>query len=313
MRLALLTLVTACAGPATGPGAVAPQTATAPVAANGPVSPPVNPHAIRGAEHVAFASLDADLTHGAPTTLDAWIMRPATPGPHPAMLLLHGCAGLFAASGELTARHRDWAERLVAEGYVVLLPDSFSGRGLSEICSRSPQPVRPGYERTRDAYAALAFLEHQPDVDPARVGVLGWSNGGSTVLDALAPHIRARPPGLAHDFKLAIAFYPGCERVLARGDWLPPVAPVHVLIGASDDWTVPGPCVDLIARARAAGADADIVVYPDAFHDFDDPQMHVHVRGNVATTANHTATIGMNPAARADAIARVTGLLRAQL
>jgi hypothetical protein len=37
------------------------------------------------------------------------------------------------------------------------------------------------------------------------------------------------------------------------------------------------------------------------------------VRHNVATTASGTATIGSNPAARADAIQRVTDLLYAAL
>jgi dienelactone hydrolase len=284
-----------------------------PVAAPAPPpTPATSARQVRGADHVAFASLDADLTHGAPTMIDAWIMRPATPGPHPAIVLLHGCAGLWGTSGDLTGRHRDWAERLVAQGYIVLLPDSFGSRKLTEICSRDKPEVRPAWERSRDAYGALAFLQQQPDVDPARIGLFGWSHGGSTVLATLAPHIRARPGQLAHDFKVAIAFYPGCTLTLRRADWMP-VAPLHVLIGASDNWTTPAPCVELIDRVRAAGAAADIVVYPDAFHDFDAPNMRVHDKTDVATTATHTATIGTNPAARADAIERVARILHEQL
>ncbi len=291
---------------ATGCGGVPP----APIATHVPVAPPA--HEIRGAEHVTFTSRDADLTHGAPTVIDAWMFRPPA-GPagnrKPAIVALHGCAGLFASNGDLAPRDRDWAERLAAQGYVVLLPDSFGPRGQREICSQSQRLIRPAYERARDAYGALEFLDARSDVDPERVAIFGWSNGAITTLAVIAAHSRARPHELAHDFRVAIAFYPDCRSSLARSDWAPPLPPLHLLSGANDDWTPAAPCSELVDRVRALGAAADIVVYPDAFHDFDDPVMRVHTKHDVATTASHTATIGANPAARADAIDRVTRIL----
>ena len=38
----------------------------------------------------------------------------------------------------------------------------------------------------RDAYGALAWLRTRPDVDGARIGLQGWSNGGSATLAAMA-------------------------------------------------------------------------------------------------------------------------------
>jgi dienelactone hydrolase len=281
------------------------------------VTPPPTPApfaTIRGATHVTFPSRDGDLTTTqVPTTIDGYLMVPDGAGPHAAVIVLHGCGGLFARTGELTARHRDWAERLVAEGYVVLLPDSFTPRHVDEVCSRDPPPVRPADERARDVYGAFEFLANRADVDPARIAVLGWSNGGSTVLAAISAHSHARPPNLAHELRIAIAFYPGCKRVLERADWLPTTAPLHVLIGASDNWTPAVSCQNLVDTARAAGAVADIVVYPGAYHDFDAPDQKLHVRHDVATTASHTATVGTDPAARADAIERVTKWLREAL
>lgn len=270
--------------------------------------PPAATRAIRGATHVTFPSRDGDLTHSSPTTIDGWLFRPPGAGPFPAVVALHGCAGLYARGGELTARHRDWAERLVGEGYAVLLPDSFSARGVDEICSRDERTIRTAYERNRDAWGALTYLRSQPFVRADRVALLGWSNGAMTVLAAVAAQTRARPADAAPP-RVAVAFYPGCASTLARADWSP-MAPLHVLIGALDDWTAPQPCEALVARTQAAGGSADIVVYPGAFHDFDDPGMAVHTRGNVASTASGRATLGTNPAARADAIARVTRILR---
>ena len=187
----------------------------------------------------------------------------------------------------------------------MLFPDSFGPRGTDEICSKSQREIRPAYERARDVYGAFEFLLTRGDVDPARIGILGWSNGGITTLAAISAHTSARPQ-LAHDFRVAVAMYPGCRDALARKDWLPPIAPLHILIGEVDDWTPAAPCQDLVERAVAAGGAADIVVYPGAYHDFDDPNMRVHTKHDVATTDSHTATVGTNPAARADSIDRVT-------
>ena len=263
---------------------------------------------------MTFPSRDDDLTRASPTAIDAWLLKPPGDGPFPAVILLHGCAGLYRNGNTILApRERDYAERFVAEGYVVLLPDSFSPRGLDEVCSRHDRPVRASYERNRDAYGALVWLEGQPYVKPDRVGLLGWSHGGITVLATMAHETHSRPKGLAHDFRVAIAFYPACKSALSRGKWAPPVAPLHILIGEADDWTPAAPCVELAKRAQGEGAPVDIVVYPGAYHDFDDPEMAVHVRQHVATTDSGTATLGTNPVARADAIERVTRIFREAL
>ena len=229
------------------------------------------------------------------------------------MIALHGCAGLYAESGDLTPRHRDWAERWIEQGYAVLLPDSFSARGVDEICSRDQRQIRVGYERNRDLYAALEYAESQPFIRADKIALVGWSNGAMTVLAAIAAQTHARPANLAHLPAVAIAFYPGCKPSLERTDWLPPTVPLHILIGESDDWTPANECIELARKAEQAGAPIELTVYPGAFHDFDDPTMTVHIRDHVATTTSGRATIGRDPAARADAIVRVTALLRAAL
>jgi dienelactone hydrolase len=258
---------------------------------------------------VAFASLDADLTNGIPTALTGYLLRPSGPGPFAAVVALHGCAGLFLTDGSFARRDSDWALRLRELSYVVLLPDSFNSRGIDEICTRSQRMIRPGYERARDAYGALRYLQALPFIRKARVALVGWSNGGVAVLSTLAASLRARPTQLASDFRTAIAFYPACERTLDRPDWLPLIAPLTILIGGADNWTPAEPCVALGRRANAAGANVEVVVYPQAFHDFDAPTMPIHTIRNLATTDTGAATLGTDPAARADAILRVTHIL----
>ena len=264
-------------------------------------------------ERVSFPSHDADLTRAEPTALPGLLWRPRGDGPFPAIVLMHGCGGLRLRDGRVTARHREWAERFHGLGYVVLHVDSFEPRGLVEICTVTRPPVRPGIERARDAYGALRYLQTRTDVHGDRVGLLGWSNGGSTVLWTLRDGARARPRDLAVDFAAAVAFYPGCIAALAwREGWTTRI-PLLVLSGEADDWTPVEPCRSLAARAAAAGAPVEIVTYAGAHHGFDAPNQRLLVLPNIASTASGTATVGTNPAARADAIDRVVAFFGSRL
>lgn len=259
-------------------------------------------------ERVSFPSNDFDLTHGAPTHLEGLLYRPAGDGPHPAMVLLHGCGGLYRGrSGtEPTARHQEWAERFAAAGYVTLHVDSFNPRGVRAICRTKGRTISPGIERARDAYGALLYLQSRSDVRPDRIGLMGWSNGGSTTLWTIALHAKARPASLPKgDFAAAVAFYPGCRTPLENKAGWATAIPLLILIGAADDWTPAAPCEALVEREQRRGRPIELIVYPGANHDFDAPDLKVRVLGDIATTDSGTATIGTEPAAREDALRRV--------
>jgi dienelactone hydrolase len=260
---------------------------------------------VRAEESVSFPSRDADLTGGSPTTLTGVLYRPAGQGPFPGIVLMHGCGGLRERSGRVASRHADWAQRFQGLGYVVLHVDSFTPRGVQELCTAKVRPVQPGRERVRDAYGALLYLQALPFVRAERIGLMGWSHGGSTVLSTVAASTPGRPEKLDKgDFRAAVAFYPGCRAPLQSRTWTTRI-PLEILHGEKDDWTPIEPCRALVQRVRTAGAPVELVVYPDAFHGFDTPNTAVRVRQNIATTPTGTATVGTDPRARADAIARV--------
>src|SRR5947209_19241085 len=66
--------------------------------------------------------------------LRAAMFVPGTPGQHPAVIALHGCAGLYSSEGVLNPRHQDWGDRLAAAGFIVLMPDSYGSGGLGRQC-----------------------------------------------------------------------------------------------------------------------------------------------------------------------------------
>ncbi|MFN7085408.1 MAG: dienelactone hydrolase family protein [Burkholderiales bacterium] len=251
-------------------------------------------------ERVEFPALkDFD---GQAVTLDGWLYRPRGTGPFPALVLLHGCSGMYGSQGYVTPSYRHWAELLRDEGYIALLVDSFGPRGYRSICDLQKRPILESRERVEDAYAALQWLSQQADVAAGRVGLIGWSNGGTGTLYAM--RATTQPQG---GFRAAVAFYPGCTTISKAQTPYTPYAPLLILIGEADDWTPAAPCKQVADRAKALGAPLDIVAYPGAHHSFDRINSPVRYRPTVRNLNKPDrlgATVGEHPQAREDAIGR---------
>ena len=237
---------------------------------------------------------------GVPEQIPVTVSKPAGPGPFPAVVVMHDCSGLGPGSSGAPGR---WAKELVARGYVVVIPDSFTTRGLpGGICTVPPSQRRANVtpeRRAGDAYAALAYTRSLPYVDGRRVGIMGGSHGGSTTVATMLA-----PPPAGAGFAAAVALYPRCD--LHAGVYRP-VAPLLILIGEKDDWTPAEPCRKLADAARAAGHPVAIKVYPGAHHSFDSPNRvrYVAARINPNAPGGRGATTGGDPLAWADSIREV--------
>ncbi len=240
--------------------------------------------------------------HDGDVSLKAALYRPDGNGPFPAIVALHDCSSLLNSAGAVRNKYRDWAQLLVKAGFVVLFPDSYGSRGLGNQCANRSRSVRPERERVADANAARHWLEQQPDVQPNRVSLLGWSNGGVSVLWTVRPqHRHDEKP----DFRSAVALYPGCGHLYSTA-WSTRV-PTLILIGALDDVASAQECERMVAGAKGRSARVSIVVYPGAFHDFDHPNRPLQVRTGYAFSADGSGSIhtGTNAAARGDTLKRV--------
>jgi dienelactone hydrolase len=122
-------------------------------------------------------------------------------------------------------------------------------------------------EMLGDAFAALKALGGHARIDGKRVGIVGFSKGGTVAL--LAAHEaraeRALPAGLR--FALHVPFYPSC--VTQHYKPKPTGAPIHLLLGGADTYVGVTPCQDYAATLKAEGASIDVTVYPGAPHGFD--------------------------------------------
>ncbi|MEV4276070.1 dienelactone hydrolase family protein [Actinoplanes xinjiangensis] len=121
-------------------------------------------------EHVTSAGVPLDVVH------------PVADGRRPGVVVAHG----FSGSAKLMA---PFGDTLAARGYTVVLLD-FSGHGATT--HPLPDQTASTDASTRalqsDLTAAVAHLRSLPDVDPARIALVGHSMGAGAVTRYAAAH-----------------------------------------------------------------------------------------------------------------------------
>lgn len=197
---------------------------------------------------------------------------PQGAGPHPALIVIHEWWGL-----------NDWVKQkaagYAAQGYVALAVDLYHGKVATdpELAHELSRGL-PQDQGVRDLTSALAWLQQRKDVNPRRVGAVGWCMGGGFALQLAiaAPSLRAvaiNYGSLATD-----------KAALAR---------IHAAVlgnfGGEDRGISPQSVHAFVATMQSLGKPVNVKIYPDAGHAFENP-------GN---------TGGYRPADTADALARI--------
>ena len=181
--------------------------------------------------------------------------------PVPAVVLLHGAAGVLG-SRELT-----YGAQFAEMGVAALVIDAFGARrdkatGFLQRLLEITETMA-----LADAYSGLRFLDALPQVDGDRVALMGFSYGGmSTMLGAFAQTAEALSPD-GKRFAAHVSFYGPC---IARfDDTRATGAPVLLLAGSEDGIVDPERCGEIVEDLRAGGANAELVVYEGAYHQWD--------------------------------------------
>ncbi|MFW5419198.1 S9 family peptidase [Nocardiopsis sp. CNT-189] len=116
-------------------------------------------------EEIEGAAPDGYPVHG-------WLVRPAGPGPHPVLLMIHG--GPFAQYGW---RVFDEAQVYAEAGYAVVMGNPRGSSGYGQAHGRAVLGD-VGRVTAADLNALLDEALKRDGLDPDRVGVLGGSHGG---------------------------------------------------------------------------------------------------------------------------------------
>jgi dienelactone hydrolase len=189
----------------------------------------------------------------------------------PAVVILHGSSGVDARG--------DFYETALNEaGIATLQIDMWEARGVASAADRPKAPILT----YADAFSALAFLAAQPNIDAARIGVLGFSWGGVMSLET-SELLYAGMFGGGRQFKAHVAHYPVCYAANKQFPGLPPPAQfgsqylnptgarVLIQIGSLDDYdNGAAPCRALAQSVNGAGRPLiEVVEYANALHAFD--------------------------------------------
>ena len=205
--------------------------------------------------------------------LDAVLYMPEGDGPFPALVALHGAGGIFPYQ-------LWWAQWLSGLGYAVLFIDSYCTRGHLCAHDTADHDKRRGaimkswrkvsiQQRIIDAASGYQYLLSHERVNSKKIGVIGWSWGGTSALGAQK---LARKLSLAEGgFKLSIAFYPNLREIINRRQWRKLGnlrRPTLILYGESDTLESKASYDQLIAENQQVSL--RVVSYKGAVRKFDE-------------------------------------------
>lgn len=182
---------------------------------------------------------------------------------------------------------------LTQQGYGVALVDNRGtggrGRAIDRAHHRAIGEVEPD-----DIFRAVGQLGAVPWVDPARIGIWGWSYGGyvaaRAVLDAKSPFAAAVAVAPVTDWTLYDTHYterylgqPGDgtakpylqSNLVARAHLLE--QPLMILHGTADDNVLFEHSLRLIAALQAANRRFDLMIYPGKAHGISGRAARLHL------------------------------------
>ena len=226
---------------------------------------------------------------GGSSELTGYFVRPQTPGPWPAVVVIHEAFGLDGVN----RRH---TERIAGMGYLALAPDLFSDGGPKRCLAATLTALRSGQGKVyADIEAARQWLLAQ-DGATGKIGIIGFCMGGGFALmsvhngfDVAAPNYGRLPAEL--DEAVAGA----CPVVASYG---------------GRDKALLGSAARLDEALSRAGVLHDVKEYPAAGHSFLNDARNgpllmrpmMRVRG-----------VGPEPASAADAWQRIETFFASQL
>jgi carboxymethylenebutenolidase len=186
----------------------------------------------------------------------ALLLLPKQPGPHAAVLFVHGRSGL-------NERVQGEARRLAARGFAVLAPDYHTGRFIPD------SPIDHDPDTEKDVERGLDFLKTVSGVKADRVGVIGLSRGGYHA--ALLGTRRA-------EVGTVVGYYPHLASPNAPEPvqvyrYMPEVeqwkVPALLMVGELDHQLRREQVVRVAERLKERGVPVELVVYPGAQRAFD--------------------------------------------
>ncbi len=201
-------------------------------------------------------------------TVHGVLFSPKGKGPFPALVVIHEYWGLVPWVKEQAAK-------LSEQGYVTLAVDLYRGKATDspEVAHELMRGL-PEDRANRDLLAAVQYLKSLKNVNPAKIGSIGWCMGGGYSLD-----LAIADPTLAAD----VINYGHLATDPARLQQIH--APILGLFGAQDQGIPPADVRKFEQGLKGMDKKIDVVIYPDAGHAFQNPNNKAGYRPQDAADA----------------------------
>ena len=248
---------------------------------------------------ISFSSLDKNQPYHVSGTL---YLPENSSSPNPAIVLVHGTTGI-------DSRGAFYREAILNAGIAIFEVDFKTGVFTSALDRPHSEEFVPL------AFAALKELRKLPNIDPARIGIMGFSLGGGVTLRTAMETNRQTWMGAEKGFATHVAFYPVCRpfiKQLQDSGSRMTGAPMIIFYGTEDAYSE-GTAVPELKRLLATKYNFDLttVEYPGATHGFNRHARSISYRDPAAIGGK--GYMEWNESAANDSLTRVVAFLRENL
>jgi carboxymethylenebutenolidase len=183
-----------------------------------------------------------------------YLSVPPAKGRKPAVIVIHEWWGLDEWV-------RDQTDRFSQQGYVALAVDLYRGRTTSSM--EEAHELSRGLPEDRaiaDLQAAVDFLSARVDVDPQRIGVIGWCMGGGYALKLATREPRLQATVINYGSLVTDPALIASIKGEVLGNF-----------GGADRGIPPADVKTFQQALTTAGKDGDVKIYEGAGHAFMNP------------------------------------------
>ena len=248
---------------------------------------------------INFSSLDKNQPYQVSGTL---YMSEKSSSPCPAVVLVHGTAGI-------DARGTFYREPILNAGIAIFEVDFKTGVFTSALNRPHPEEFLPL------AFAALKELRKLPAIDPARIGIMGFSLGGGITLRTAVESNRELWMGSEKGFVAHAAFYPVCKPFIKRLESSHSKltgAPMIIFYGTEDVYGESSAVPELKRLlSKKYNFELTTVEYAGATHGFNLNAPPISYPDPAAKDGK--GYMAWNPEAANDSLTKVVAFLRANL
>jgi dienelactone hydrolase len=239
-----------------------------------------------------------------PVQLNAKLFLPGGKTQHPVVIIAPGSSGV----GNSAIAH---AAALTSADIAVLVIDPFGARSVTSTVADQGQFSFAA--SSYDVLAAVKYLATLPEIDRAHIGALGYSRGGTAVLQAAVSPLASAVLGAGFSLRAVAAAWPWCGYQFERPDTRPTA--IRFFVGDLDNWVSPIQCQGYAALMQDRNPDVSIRVFRNAVHGFGNgqplrdqpdamtalnaPITYINTRGEILDPYTGSPLSGIDPGALA--------------